>query len=279
MVEIIGVDMPIYILLILAIVQGATEFLPISSSGHLVILYGLFGIDGGEMMLTILLHISTLVAILIYYRKELLVLLSHPLCPTNRRVVVSTICTALVYICMHSVIEKSFDGKYIFVCFTLTAMLLLISEYVTERKNILSRTNQVMLESLHCDTPDIKNLPISYTQAIAIGLTQGIAIFPGISRSGSTIAVGNMMGIKYAPMYSFIISIPTIIGSLILALSTGGMSTNTYTLGLILSMVVCSIVGVFCIRLVGRLNAKNKLSYFAYYLIALSTILVVLSFV
>ena len=274
-----GVDMLLYILFILAIVQGATEFLPISSSGHLVLLYNIFGIHDDQIILTILMHVATLVAIIIYYRKEIIALILHPLCPTNFKLLVSTISTAAVYLCIHRIVDAVFSGRYIFICFIITAMLLIISEYVTERKQILSRTKQIVLESLHCDTLDITHFPISYTGAIVLGLTQGVAILPGISRSGSTIAIGNMMGINHTPTYSFLMSIPVIIGSLILTIATKNISISISVVGLILSMVLCAIVGVASIWIVNKLNTKNKLSYFAYYLILLSTILVIMSFV
>ena len=271
--------MPILILIILAIVQGATEFLPVSSSGHLVLLYNIFGIHDDQILLTILLHVATLVAVIIYYRKELISLLLHPFCPTNRKIAVSTITTAIMYLALHKIIERAFDGRYLFACFIVTAILLLVSEYLSEKRDILTRTHQQLLENLKCDTLDITDFPITYGQAIVLGLAQGVAILPGISRSGSTIAVGSMMGVKYMPTYSFIMSIPVIVGSLILELVRGNVHTTINPIGLILSMVICAVVGYLSIRLVDHLGKKNKLSYFAYYLIALSTVLVVLSFI
>ena len=270
--------MPIYILLILAIVQGATEFLPISSSGHLALLYNILGVNNDQMLLTILLHIATLIAVLIYYRKEIITLILHPLCPTNRKLVLSTIATTIVYMCLHRIIKNSFDGKYLFVCFIFTAILLLISDYMSERNSILTRTKQKLLKNPQCNTLDITHFPISYSQAIVLGFTQGIAIMPGISRSGSTIAVANMMGVASAPTYSFLLSIPAILGGLVATILDGGFTTNISSVSLLFAMLICTIIGLVSIWLVGMLNSKNKLCYFSYYLIALSSILVIISF-
>ena len=132
--------MSFWVLILLAVVQGLTEFLPISSSGHLVLLYNFFGIENNVKLLSILLHIATLLAVLIYYRKELIVLIKKPLCQTNRKIVVTTICTCLVVLIIKPFIDKAFDGRYLFVFFIITAMLLFISDYMADRKEILTRT-------------------------------------------------------------------------------------------------------------------------------------------
>ena len=106
-----------WVLILLAVVQGVTEFLPISSSGHLVLLYNFFGIENNVKLLSILLHIATLLSVLIYYRKELLVLIKNPFCITNRKIMVTTICTCLVVLIIKPFIDKSFKGEYIFVFF------------------------------------------------------------------------------------------------------------------------------------------------------------------
>ena len=128
--------MTFWVLIILAVVQGLTEFLPISSSGHLVLLYNFFGIENNVKLLSILLHIATLLSVLIFYRKELIVLIKNPLCSTNRKLVVTTIFTCLVVLIIKPFIDKSFDGQYLFVFFIITAMLLFISEATERHYNI-----------------------------------------------------------------------------------------------------------------------------------------------
>lgn len=268
-----------WVLILLAVVQGVTEFLPISSSGHLVLLYNFFGIENNVKLLSILLHIATLLSVLIYYRKELLVLIKNPFCITNRKIMVTTICTCLVVLFIKPLIDKSFKGEYIYVFFIITAMLLFISDYMADKNELMSRTSNFKTESFKIiDKFDITNMPISYKQAIIIGLTQGGACFPGISRSGSTIAIGRIIGAEDTARYSFLISIPIIIASFISELSEGGLGGFCVNIGLmILAMLICTIIGFLCIKVMTKLVAKNKLIYFSYYLIILSIILIVLS--
>ena len=98
--------MAFWVLIILAVIQGLTEFLPISSSGHLVLLYNFFGIQNNEKLLSILLHIATLLSVLIYYRKELVVLIKNPFCSTNKKIAVTTLFTCLVVIFIKPAINK-----------------------------------------------------------------------------------------------------------------------------------------------------------------------------
>ena len=271
--------MNIFILFLLAIVQGLTEFLPISSSGHLVLLNNFFGIDSDIKLLSILLHIATLFSVLIYYRKEIVQLLKHPLCPTNRKIIVTTIFTCLVVLVLKSFIDRTFDGKYIFAFFTITALLLFIGDYMAEKRYFLSRTTNFVSKNLQVHSQDITNIGLTYKQAIIIGITQGIACIPGISRSGSTIAVGQICGAQDTARYSFLISIPIIIASFVMEILEGGISlVGVNIVPLILAMIICFAIGLLCIKVMTKLVRQNKIALFGYYLLGLSTILVVLSF-
>jgi undecaprenyl-diphosphatase len=123
-------------------------------------------------------------------------------------------------------------------------------------------------------TEDITNMNISYTQAVIIGLTQGIACIPGISRSGSTIATAKMCKVQDSATYSFLISIPIIIASLIMEILDGGNIGSISIISVIVSMIVCFVVGLLSIKVMTNFVKNNKLSYFSYYLIALSTFLI-----
>lgn len=271
--------MSIWVLLLLAVVQGLTEFLPISSSGHLVVLYNFFGIENNVKLLSILLHIATLLSVLIYYRKELLILIKKPFCSTNRKIIVTTIFTCMVVLVIKPFIDKSFNGEWLFSFFLITAMLLFISDYMADRNEILSRTINFKTETAKIvNDIDVTNMPITYKQAIIIGITQGIACFPGISRSGSTIAVSRMCGAKDSARYSFLISIPIIIASFLMEILEGNIAAiDVNILWLIAAMIICMIVGLVCIKVMTRLVAKNRLAYFAYYLIVLSIILIIVN--
>lgn len=274
--------MSFWVLMILAIVQGLTEFLPVSSSGHLVVLYNFFGIGDGTVLISILFHIATLMSVLVYYRKEVIDLICHPFCKTNKRIVVTTITTAAIVLMIKPLIDKVFEGEILFVFFIITAILLFVSDYVAERNNILSRTECFVQKDLTKeDNKDIKNLSISYKQAIIIGVTQGFACIPGISRSGSTIAISRMCGVEDSTRYSFLISIPIIIASFIMELASGECAVlyNVNVWAILFAMIVCFVIGLVCIKIMTKLVNSNKLTYFSYYLLVLSTILVAMMFV
>lgn len=272
--------MSFFILILLAIIQGLTEFLPISSSGHLVLLYNFFGISNNTKLLSILLHIATLLSILIYYRKELSKLIMHPFCPTNRKILITTLSTCIVVLILKPIIDQSFQGEYLFVFFTITAVLLLISDFLSEKYDIMSRTTKFQSKTMQMiNATDVTNIGVTYKQAIIIGLTQGIACIPGISRSGSTIAVGRMLKAEDTTRYSFLIAIPIIIASFIMEIFEGNISSlEINIIPLLIAMTTCTIIGLLCIKLMTALVAKNKLTYFSYYLIGLSTFLVIWSF-
>ena len=166
------------IILIFAILQGLTEFLPVSSSGHLVLLSNIFGLDSSSKMLSIVLHVATLFSVLVYYRKDILMLIKHPLCKTNKKLLLTTLVTCLLVLIIKPIIDALFTGEYLFVFFLTTAILLYVSDYITYRRfktetgNILTKTNSA--------TTNILDLNISYKISFVLGLTQAVACIPGI---------------------------------------------------------------------------------------------------
>lgn len=267
--------MPLIILLILAVVQGLTEFLPISSSGHLNILYDVMGVEDNTLLLSVILHLSTLLSIMVYYRKDILPLISHPFCKTNRKIFVTTFFTGLVFLIFKPLISKFFSTKYLFIFFIATAFLLFIGDFVSENRQYKTRIINKLPESKVLLHSDILDIPITYREAIVIGLTQGVATIPGISRSGSTIAVSSLIGVKCdKAKYSFLISIPIILLSLVYTIISGGGFASINILALAISFFVCFLVGLLSIKWVAILSHKNTLSYFGYYLLILSTFLI-----
>lgn len=261
--------MNIFIFLLLGIIQGLTEFLPVSSSGHLVLFYDLFGIKTNTMQLSVILHLATLMAVVIYYRKEILTLIKKPFCATNLKIVTTTLITCLLVLFFKPIINRTFDGQYLFVFFMITAIILYISDNVAEKKQIERRQKNLPI------TSDIYNMNISYFQAVIIGVSQAFACVPGISRSGSTIATARIMGIDdCATTYSFLLSIPIIIGSLVMEVFSGEMIFENNVFALIVGFVVAFVVGLFAIKLMVALVKQCKLIYFSYYLLVLATILV-----
>ena len=141
----------------------------------------------------------------------------------------------------------------------------------------MSRTSGYRAETVKIiDKYNIINMELNYKQAILIGITQGLACFPGISRSGSTIAVSRMAGVKDSARYSFLISIPIIIASFVMELFEVEWGATVINWGgLLLAMFVCMVVGLLCIKVMTKLVSKNKLTVFAYYLIVLSIFLLI----
>lgn len=253
--------MNLIIIIILAIVQGATEFLPISSSGHLVLLYKIFNIDNNRILLSVILHLATLVSVVIYYRKSIIQLIKKPFCHTNIALIISTIITCIIAIILKSNIEDSFSGNYLSLGFVITAIILLISQ-------ILSYPKQPFAHN-------ITTLNISYPKSIFIGIAQGLACFPGISRSGSTIASGLILKCNKNEIteYSFLLSIPIIIASTILEISELSSTNFALTfsiLELFVGFITAIIVGILSIKCMTKLVSNQKLYYFSFYLIIIA---------
>jgi len=260
--------MGFWVLILLGIVQGLTEFLPVSSSGHLVLLYNIFGIEDNTVLVSILFHIATLLAVVIYYRKDIWILITHPLCKTNRKLVVTTIFTVIMYLLINPIVDYAFGGDTLFIFFIITAIILFVSDYIANKR----KTPELVITDY---TAHLTDLPLSYTQAIIIGISQGIACIPGISRSGTTIATSRIIGCdSISAKYSFLISIPIIVGSLILEIFEGGSLANVNIAGMIIGFIICFIVGLLCIKLMVEFVKKSKLQYFSYYLLAISAFLI-----
>ncbi|MCP4398006.1 MAG: undecaprenyl-diphosphate phosphatase [bacterium] len=264
--------------IILAIVQGLTEFLPVSSSGHLALIqYFYRGLEETDILLDILLHVGTLFVVLIYYRHDIIELcragLSYlPFIPketTRHRaetrqepetpltelrhmillIIVGSIPTALIGILLKSVIEDLFTSlSLIGVALIITGSSLYLAEKI--RRSSPSKTT------------------ISYTEALIVGTVQGIAICPGISRSGSTISAGIFLGIerKLAAKFSFLLSIPAVAGALLLAgKDVLHLTLSPQLLPYALAMFVAFITGYFAIHTLIKLVIQKKLSWFSWY--------------
>ncbi|MCI7767441.1 MAG: undecaprenyl-diphosphate phosphatase [Oscillospiraceae bacterium] len=258
------------------IIQGATEFLPVSSSGHLSVFQHFTGVTGDEAIFTsIALHIGTLIAVFIAFREKIWALIleafamlrdiftgkfSFKTNAGNRRMILMIIVSILplfvFYIFKDLFTSVSSDSDIIAegICFLYTAAILTIGDRAA-RKNAEKGTLKTAGETA---VPD----------ALIIGFFQGVALLPGVSRSGSTISAGLMSGMKRedAVEYSFILGIPVILaGALSELLDLGGGDMSFESVPLLIGMAVAAVSGYFAISLIKWLMKSDKFGIFAVY--------------
>ena len=221
--------------LILAVVQGLTEFLPVSSSGHLVLVGSQLGIEEPGLFLPILLHLGTLAAVLVVYRRdvlELLVGLTRGKWREPLLIVLATLPAVVVGLFLKDTIESAFgEARSAASCLLATAVILFAGDAARRRRANKEIDGRSELSAL---------------DAFVIGCAQAVAILPGISRSGSTISVALLLGLRAdrAARFSFLMSIPAICGATLLEVKdlfeTGmdGLSLGVPLLGLLVSALV-----------------------------------------
>lgn len=250
--------MEIFYLVILGIVQGLTEFLPISSSGHLVLLSKWFGISD-SLFVSILLHLATFFSILVVLRKEVFYLIRHPFSKDTIRLAIATIPTCILALVLMPLIDQSFEGIFLPFCFLISALLLMVTDLTTKRKSFPLQSQ------------------LTNQNAFLMGIGQGLAIFPGISRSGTTICAGILSGAPKdeCAKFSFLMSLPIILLSMameIYKIVAKDYVISVNVVGVILSFVIAFFVGIFAIKVMLRLTQKASFRYFAFYLIVISVL-------
>jgi undecaprenyl-diphosphatase len=245
-------------IIILAIVQGIAEFLPISSSGHLVALSAWFGKQDSSAEITIVLHFGTLLAILVFYRQRIFDLLT-----SDRRVipllVAGTIPAAIIGVWLKQNHEQVLENPL------LAGLMLPVTAF--------------MLMGFTRIPPGNRN----YTQlglgaVLIIGLAQAFALLPGISRSGSTIVAGCLVGLKRqaAATFSFLLAIPAIAGASLFEarhIMEHGASTPVWLL--VVGALISFAVGLLALRWLVRWIETGRLHYFAYWLLPVGFLVVI----
>lgn len=247
----------IYRAIWLGVVQGIAEFLPISSSGHLILFEALLADSESprhNLGLNVALHVGTLFSILVVYRRDVRAVLQNPrLCGL---IVLATIPVFIVGLVFQDRFEQAFQTPVVAaIGWFLTAALLLLVEKTGHR------TDGRPLEEI-----DAK-------QALIIGLFQAIAPVPGVSRAGTTIAGGLFCGLhrEAAAGFSFLLAIPVIAGAAFLTLAKGGIIVRSdHLLPLVVGMVTSFLVGLVALRLLLRVLSRGWLHWFAYYCIAIA---------
>lgn len=252
--------------LVLGMVQGLTEFLPVSSSGHLVIFQHLLGLKEVPLAFDVLLHIGTLVAVFIAFWEDIISILKRPLDKLTFLIIVGIIPAGLAGYFLEDYVEMAFQSLLVVgVGLIFTGAILKISENYANNRILLKQAEET-----------------SFRDALFIGIMQALAILPGISRSGSTIAAGLFAGLDrdFAARFSFLLSIPVILGAGILQLKNLHLSSETINLIPYITGFVSSIFfGYFAIKVVLRLVRKGRLSVFSYYCWAVALFSLVMYFV
>lgn len=241
--------MIVYIML-LAVVQGLTEFLPVSSSGHLVLMEQIFNVKVDMMFMSILMHLGTLIAVVIYYRKKIFYLIKNPFSKTTFFLLLSTIPAGIFVLIFKDFLTNSFNGALLGFGFLVSSIMLFVADKVSKKYE--------------------PNAEFSYKTALLMGVFEAVAVFPGISRSGSTLCAGIFSGADPDEVldFSFLMSVPIILASTVfevLDLGAGILKVNIWFIivGLILSFVC----GLISIKLTINFTKKIKLKYFSIYLL------------
>lgn len=257
--------------ILLGIIQGLTEFIPVSSSGHLILAHELFNFDGGGLAFDVALHGGTLMALLIFFRNDIVRLakaffVSGPETRLARLLAVATIPAVVSGLLLEDYAEDTFRSTILVAVNLIFVAILMI---FAERH--LSRVKE-----------PTKLKDVSPKQAIVVGLAQACAVIPGFSRSGSTITAGIFMGVDRiaATRFSFLLGIPIISGALLATVFSGeGLDQIQQQPTVFLAGVIAALVsGLFAIKFLLKYLSKHSLRVFAYYRIALGLLVLLLAF-
>ena len=254
---------------ILGAVQGLTEFLPISSSGHLLVIEKLMGISsesGSLLTLNILLHFGTLVAVFAVYWKRIWNMIRHPFKSELKWLIVATIPAVVAALVVD--FDAAFEGKFIIWSFYLTSVVLVAGTAINKHR----RRNH----SLHKS--------VRWYDAVAMGVMQAVAILPGLSRSGSTISGGMASGLsrKRAADFAFLMSIPAILGSAVMDLKDvvfDGAGGRIDLLPTAVGVLAAAVFGLIAIKGFLALIRKVSLNAFAVYTFLLGSALLLNKYV
>ena len=281
--------------IILGIVQGLTEFLPVSSSGHLALIKNIFNVEtDGGILFDVLLHVATLVAVFAVYYKDLLKIIVEffgicadccvnigrffknlsainrqeykPICTNPYRkltlmLMISTIPTGIMGVLLDDVVE-SVSGNLLIVglCLLGTGGILFVSELVGNGSK--------------------KQKEANFGDALIAGIGQGFAVLPGISRSGTTITGCLLCGFdrRFAVKYSFLMSVPAILGALVLELIKlpgADSAVSVPVAGCIIAMILAAVIGFFALKLVNALAVSRRFKPFWIYCLAMGAISII----
>ena len=261
--------------LLLAVIQGLTEFVPVSSSGHLALTQYFLGFTEPPVAFDLVLHIGTVVAVFIFYRHDLWKMLQTVKSPMKilapdmtsespgkllLLLMIACVPTAVIGFLLKSRVESSFsDIRFLAYGFLISALIM----FMTLARRMQTRSLADM----------------NMGDAVVIGTLQGVALFPGISRSGSTISAALLLGIRpeVAGRFSFLLSIPAVVGAVALeskAIATG-IGEGNYLLMYLICGLLAGVIGYLSLAPLIRILQKSRFHYFAIYCGLLGTVLLV----
>lgn len=246
----------------MGVLQGVTEFLPVSSSGHLALAGHFFGLESKGASLEIFLHSGTLLSVLIFYRRKLWVLLRGVFRREQNSwlyagwVLVSMLPAGLFYALGGDFVESVYDKPA-----AVAAMLCV--------------TGVILLLTMAIEKRPGRERPFNWVDSLFMGIAQALALFPGISRSGSTIAAGRLAGVKPAEAaeFSFIMSLPVICGALLVDMAKDGLADNGISMGAcVAGATVAAVTGCISIVALVRILNRGKLWMFGVYCLAVGSL-------
>jgi undecaprenyl-diphosphatase len=241
--------------IILGAVQGLTEFLPVSSSGHLVLFQKILGTSGPALFFDTMVHGGTLIAVFAVLWPDIWSLLKRPVQPLTAYLILGTLPAVVVALAFSDAIEGAFEsGAFLGFAFLITALLLALAEILSKRARRLRQKEEM-----------------TWADSLIIGIYQALAIIPGVSRSGSTLSASLARGLNrdFAARFSFLLSIPAILGALVLQLKDlvagSAPGINAGVLPLAAGTISAGAVGFFAIKIMLKLVRERSLWGFAAY--------------
>lgn len=259
--------------IVIAIVQGIAEILPISSSGHMIIAQDLLGIETNDLSLEIFLHFASLIALIFFFRKKLWAIIRDFFIYLFKKeenakenyklawyIVLATIPAGIAGIFVKDIIESYLKDLWVVGCFLLVTSILLYLSTKAKREKELKDMN--------------------WKNALGIGLFQCLGLFPGISRSGSTLVGGASQKIKQtdAADFAFILAIPVMLGSAILSIGdiSNALSNKDLIIPYIVGFIVTLLVTYYTIKFFFSFIKKKKMSIFSIYCLAMGLLVIIL---
>jgi len=255
--------MEIWQAIVLGVVQGISEFLPISSSGHLVVLQVVFGMSLPGITFDIFLHLGSLLAVFVVFWKDIWNLIRNPFQKMTVMLIIGTIPVVILGFLLRAHVEGLQNGLFLAIAFTFTGIMLIFADGITGS----IKTEKEM----------------TYKDALIVGLMQALAIPPGISRSGATITGALMSGLnrETAARFSFLLSIISILGAGTLEAIDVIREPEivSYIPAHIIGFLAAAVSGYFSIRLLLNLIKKAQLKHFSYYLFVLAAFILLDRFI